>query len=523
MDFYTLISLINGIVAIFFGLFVFSKNPKKATNITFFLMSIGVAIWSLSYAAWLSIGNSLDALFWSRILNLGATLIPIFYLHWILTILNTVKEKIIVLFFGYSLTAICVFYSFSPLYIKSVDQVLSFSFWPQAGFLYILFLIFGYFGLVLYGLNQLFKARKNIDDKEKKHQINYIILGSIFGFGGGATNFPLMFGLEIFPPIGQAFVVLYIVVFALATLKYHLFEIRIFLTEILVGTIAVCLLFLPFSMPTGELKILTTFILILFLIFGYYLIKATREETVRKEELEKISKLKSEFISIVSHQLRTPLAAIRGHASMIKHGDYGELNKDAMGAVNYIYDSSVRMIELVNSLLNISRIERGEVELKYSYFSVEDLIKECIEDVKISAKEKKLYLKFIKPKSALLQFHGDRDKIKNAINNLINNAILYTIKGGIVIKIIEENKMIKIEIKDTGVGIEKEEINKIFKSFSRGKSGTELFTQGTGLGLYVAKNFIEMHKGVLSVFSEGKDRGSVFIIKLPLNNNNLKI
>lgn len=521
MDFYTLISLINGIVAIFFGIFVLSRNPKKSINITFFLMSVGVTIWSLSYSAWLSVDNFSDALFWSRMLNLGATLIPIFYLHWILNILNIVRKKIIILIFGYFLTFICVINSFSLSYIKSVDQVLSFSFWPQAGPLYVVFLIFGYFGLTSYALYQLFINKKNVDDKEKKQQINYIIIGSIFGFGGGATNFPLMFGLEIIPPIGQIFVILYIIIFTFATLKYHLFEIRILLTEVLVWMIGVCLLFLPFSMPTGELKILTSFILILFLIFGYYLIRAIREETERKEELEKINKMKSEFISIVSHQLRTPLAAIRGHSSMLKSGDYGELSKSSIVGVNYIYQSTIRMIELVNSLLNISRIERGDIELKYSFFSIEDLIKNCIKDIEILAKEKKLYIKLIKPKSVFPQIYGDAEKIKNAINNLINNAILYTVKGGVKIKLSQEEKMIKIEIEDTGIGIEPTELQKIFKSFSRGKGGTELYTQGTGLGLYVAKNFIEIHKGTLSVFSKGKDRGSTFTIRIPFNNNKI--
>jgi signal transduction histidine kinase len=520
MDFYSIISLINGIVAILFGLFIYTRNSKNITNITFFLMSASVAVWSFSYYVWLSVTTVSEALFWSRMLNLGATFIPIFYLHWILSILNKIKEKKHILLFGYVLTFVCAIYSFSPIYIKSVMPVLSFSFWPQAGLLYIIFLIFGYFGLTAYGLYNLFKERNNTNI-EKKHQINYVILGSVFGFGGGATNFPLMFGLEIIPPFGQSLVILYIIIFGLATLKYHLFDIRLILTEMLVGVIGIFLLILPFFMPTSALRILTASIMLLFVVFGYYLIRATREEVARKEELERINKLKSEFISITSHQLRTPLAAIRGYASMLRSGDYGKMPEESLVPIDYMYESSVRLIKLVNSMLSVSRLDRGKVELKIQDdVSIESLLEDCIKDIELQSKEKGIYISYLKPKKSLPLVKGDPEKLKEAIGNIINNAILYTIKGGITITAIKKDfDNILIKVKDTGIGIEQEDLGKIFKSFSRGKGGIELYTQGTGLGLYVAKNFIEMHNGKLTVSSKGKDKGSIFCIEIPIKAN----
>jgi signal transduction histidine kinase len=115
---------------------------------------------------------------------------------------------------------------------------------------------------------------------------------------------------------------------------------------------------------------------------------------------------------------------------------------------------------------------------------------------------------------------GDYEKIKNSIGNIINNAVLYTVKGKVDVRAdVESDQWVRIQVKDTGIGIEKEDIDKIFKSFSRGKGGAELYTQGTGLGLYIAKSFIEMHGGKISVYSEGKDKGSVFTIELPLKSN----
>ncbi|MFA5177956.1 MAG: ATP-binding protein [Candidatus Paceibacterota bacterium] len=515
MDIYIIISFINGLVAIIFGFLIFSKNWKNKINYTFFLMSASFALWSFSYSRWLSVNTALEALFWSRMLNFGATFIPIFYLHWILSILGTTKEKKRILFFGYALTLIFSLFSFTPAYISSVAPVRDFPYWPQAGFLYVIFLVIGYFGLVGYGLKELIKAKKN-SDIEKTHQINYVFLGSILGFGGGATNFPLMFGIGLIPPVGQLFVVLFVIIFALATLKYHLFEIKLILTELLVFIMSIIIIVLFFLMPTTFLKILIGIIIILFCFFGYYLIRAIHDEVSQKEEAERISKMKTEFISIASHQLRTPLAAIRGYTSMLKDGDYGDLPDPAEKAINYIHESSVGMIKLVNSLLSISRLEKGQVELKFQDVSVDDLLKECIKDIRLVAEEKKLNLKYKILSKKIPLIKADPEKLKQSFSNIINNAVLYTVKGGVDVSLNKENNDIIVQIKDTGVGIEPEEQEKMFKSFSRGKGGAELYTQGTGLGLYVAKNFVEMHSGSISVFSEGKNKGSLFTIRLPI-------
>ncbi|MFA5013175.1 MAG: HAMP domain-containing sensor histidine kinase [Candidatus Paceibacterota bacterium] len=237
----------------------------------------------------------------------------------------------------------------------------------------------------------------------------------------------------------------------------------------------------------------------------------------RKEEAERISQSKTEFISIASHQLRTPLAAIRGYASMLKDGDYGDFPDKAEVAVDYIYEASVRMIKLVNSLLSISRLEKGQIELKIQDVSIDDVLAECIKDIELVAEDKGLYLKYKKTKEKLPLIKGDPEKLKQSFSNIINNAVLYTPKGGVNIEAKKENEnMISVKIKDTGIGMDKEDFNKLFKSFSRGKGSAELYTQGTGLGLFVAKNFVEMHGGDLMAESAGKNKGSTFTINLPI-------
>jgi len=226
MIFYIWTSLINGIVATVFGLFVYFQNRKRLTNKLLGLLTLALAIWAYSYWIWLMMGNTTSALFWSRMLNLGATLVPVFYLHWILVLLNLHKEKKIILIISYLATLFFILFSFSPFYIKGVKSILFFPYWPQAGFLYACYLILGWGGMVGYGFYQLLKVQKTAVGY-KRAQIRYLILGSIIGFAGSATNFPLMFGLSIFPPFGNPLVVFYPIVFTYAILKYRLMDISV--------------------------------------------------------------------------------------------------------------------------------------------------------------------------------------------------------------------------------------------------------------------------------------------------------
>ncbi|MEA3293034.1 MAG: ATP-binding protein [Patescibacteria group bacterium] len=244
--------------------------------------------------------------------------------------------------------------------------------------------------------------------------------------------------------------------------------------------------------------------------------KATKDLADAYKKLEKLDKAKSEFIAITSHQLRTPLTIIKGYLSMALDGTYGGVSKKLQRVMKNIYESNERLIRLVNSLLNISRIETGKIALNIEKISLEKLISDIVSELKIEAKNKKIYLRFQKPKTSLSKISIDKDKMRQCIVNLIDNAIKYTEKGGVVIKLIKEKTKIKIIVSDTGHGIAKEEISRLFESFSRGKAGNKLYTEGAGIGLYVAKSFVKMHKGKIYAKSEGKDKGSAFYIELPI-------
>jgi signal transduction histidine kinase len=206
---------------------------------------------------------------------------------------------------------------------------------------------------------------------------------------------------------------------------------------------------------------------------------------------------------------------MKGYLSMMLEGDYGELSEKLKEKVESIFQSNERLIKLVNDILNISKIEAGEIEMNWERGDLREIIKEVISELSVKAKEKNLYLNFEEPKEfpkVLL----DREKIEQVILNLIDNAIKYTQEGGITVKLLTKENKLQIVISDTGEGLTKEEKEKIFERFSRGTAGTKFWTEGAGLGLYIARRFVEMHKGRIWVESEGREKGSTFYVELPI-------
>ena len=375
--------------------------------------------------------------------------------------------------------------------------------------------------------------------KQEKQKIEYFLVGVfIFYLGNIIFNItlPIIFNVVHLYWIGDYSTIFLLSFTAYAIVRHELFEIKIVLTSFLVGLIAVLLTVdLLIFTPYLYLQIFKGLALMIFLFFGRLLIKSVLREIKRREQLEqltsqlekanielkKLDKTKTEFISIASHQLRTPLTAIKGYVSLVLEEHYGKLPKKLKEKLNNVYLSNERLIKLVNNLLTISRIEMGRLTIEKAPCQIEDLIQSCVEEMRVVAREKGLKLFFIKSKIHLPKIKIDSSKIRQVILNLIDNAIKYTKQGKIEIKIKEikifKISKIQISIKDTGEGLTREEQKTIFDSFTRGKTSATFFVEGAGLGLHVAKKYVELHKGKIWAQSSGKNKGSTFYIELPIN------
>ncbi len=235
---------------------------------------------------------------------------------------------------------------------------------------------------------------------------------------------------------------------------------------------------------------------------------------------KEIDRMKTEFISIAAHQLRTPLSAIKWALQMILNGNMGKIDPEVKEYLQKSYQSNERMINLVNDLLNISRIEEGRFLYNLEPISIKDTIKEIILSLKVLLSKRKIKIKFNAAKGKMLKIKADGEKIKLAIQNLIDNAIRYSIAGNEIIINLEQIKekkdnFIKIEIQDYGIGINIKDQERLFSKFFRSDNAIRFQTEGSGLGLFIAKNIIEAHHGKIWFKSE-KNKGTTFYVKLPI-------
>jgi PAS domain S-box-containing protein len=231
-----------------------------------------------------------------------------------------------------------------------------------------------------------------------------------------------------------------------------------------------------------------------------------------------VEKMKTEFVSIAAHQLRTPLSAIKWTLRMVLDGDTGEITAEQKELLEKTYVSNERMISLINDLLNVTKIEEGRFLYKQQLASLEEITSIVIENSQELLKMKKMSLTFDKPQEALPLVSVDKEKMELAVQNLLENAIKYTPEGGqINISLQREDGNVLFRIKDTGVGIPDSQRSRIFTKFFRGDNVIRMETEGSGLGLYTASNIVEAHKGKIW-FDSKEGQGTSFYFTIPIPN-----
>ncbi len=240
-------------------------------------------------------------------------------------------------------------------------------------------------------------------------------------------------------------------------------------------------------------------------------------------KLKELDEAKSEFISIASHQLRTPLTAIKGYVSMMLEGDFGRLEQKKEESLKKVFDSNQRLIGLIEDLLDVSRIESGKMEYNFKEARLNGMVLSVIDELANYAKNKNLNLEFEKPNEGLPEIRMDEEKIRLVIMNLIDNAIKYTQKGFVRVSLKVNNPpsltkggTVEFCVSDSGMGVRPEDLPNLFQKFTRGTGTSLVHTEGTGLGLYVARQMIEAHHGHIWAESDGEGKGSRFCFSLPI-------
>lgn len=551
--YYTHIPII--IIGVFFVFYILSKDFKNPINKSLSLFIILFIFWAINdLFQWITRDYDLNLFFTkiSIIESLGILFFLYFSYYFVGEELK--KGKKFILFLPFLPILLLIFSDYNITNFDGCD--------PQYGSLY----IYMYLLVIAYtffsGIKLFSHYRNKKTDAKKKKQIMVVLTALIFLVIWflvltEISNMVLLFYKNAivyqFTPFGF---LIFIGLLIYAVTKYQLFEIKLIgaqvLVVILIALIGSQFFFINYSNITVVVLVCVT---VLFsVIFGIFLIESVKSEVKRKEELQEMSdklsqandkltqldNAKSEFISIASHQLRTPLTAVKGFVSLLLEGSYGTVDAKQQEVLNKVYSSNDRLIHLVEDLLNVSRMESGRMQFTLAPTDMKAICKEVMDTFYIRAKDAGLYLEYKPTPDELPMVTIDGIKMKEVISNLVDNALKYCPKGGVTLRLdsgvssqfvmqntpkvgrfgsapkISEKKVVRVTVSDTGIGIPQTELPYLFAKFSRGKDISRLNTGGTGLGLYVGKAIVEANGSRVWAESDGEGKGSRFIVEIPV-------
>ncbi|QQS20535.1 MAG: hypothetical protein IPL87_03100 [Candidatus Moraniibacteriota bacterium] len=521
------------IVSLLIGGFVLYTNWKSVENLALFFVMIFFSFWVLiDSVLWASEKPSVIMFVWSVQIFLDLLI----YAAAALFTFVFIKKRI-----SFSLLMI-LFLFFIPLFLFSsshfnleyfdvtnCDREASEGFLWNYVYTVETFLIVWIFVFVL-------SASFKETDRTIKRKYYFFLAGILsllvaFSFGNIVGNFTEnwsygqygLFGMPVFSVFLSYLVV-----------RYRILSVKLIATQVLVIALVILIGSQLFFINTGKILlifILTSITFILAVIFGILLIRSVNNEVRRKEELQRLTddlaeanaelrrldESKTEFISIASHQLRTPLSAIKGFVALLADGSYGTLPKTAEDIVKRVSIATERLIRLVENLLNISRMEAGRLEYRYTEVDFSDVLFELRDSFSVLASEKEVVISFDIPERGVMPcFLLDRDKMIEVISNLIDNALKYTPHGFVRVRAELLYDAVRISVTDTGMGFSPEMKPLLFQKFSRGRHAERFDTNGSGLGLYVGKRMVEAQGGKIWATSEGEGKGSSFFVSFPI-------
>ncbi len=535
--YYTHIPVI--VVTFFLGLFVLLHDKRNLLNQLFFALTTFFSLWTLSnLILWTNIHVDYLLLFWSA-LSVFSSLICVFSIYFVSVFIEKrdVSSRVKIFFLllispvlllaptyisltGFDISK-CDAFDFEGLYFKFYYSALG-----LIAFIWILLLlIHGY---------------RSTPSSQVRNQI--LLLGI------GIESFVLFFFSLVFSAsyltsagffsdsriemYGLFGMMIFMIFISILMVQFKTFNVNVIASQALLVslTILVSSQFVFVDSTSGT--ILTSVTLVLTTLIGIILLRGIRREIKQREEitalalslqksnekLKALDKLKSEFISIASHQLRSPLTAIRGYSSMLVEGSYGKLPPKAQDTAERIAESAKYMVSSVEDYLNVSRIESGNMKYEMSDFNLKQIVETIVDEMRPIAMKKGIVMVFRSDCEGNCMIHADIGKTRQVLMNLIDNSMKYTQKGTITVVVQTDThaKKIRVIIQDTGIGMSPETIEELFDKFVRARNANDINPTGTGLGLYVAKKMLREMHGHVYAESEGEGKGSTFRVEFHL-------
>ncbi len=537
------ISIVNALLGISFltafilsTVLFFKAEKKEKSSVFLAVATYAVAAWILAEIIFRNTLSQFIGNIAAKILHICGLAVISFFVFFCFSFLGKKlvnNKRLLFVIFGtlFIFSILTLFTGFivarSAIIANGENQIVFGPLYPlYAGYM-ILATLWGYFYLYK-------KSIKNLADLEKV-QLAYIGTGTII-----AISICLVFNIVLpfwgyfnYYWLGPILAAIFAVSTTLAILRHHLFDIKVISTELFSAFISILVLVDALLSTTTVELVLKLGLFVGVCVISFLIIRSVLNEIKTREKIAKISedlrvanvelkrldKAKSEFLSIASHQLRTPLTAIKGYSSMLLDGEYGPIPEKPQKVIEKVFLSSRRLASIVDDFLDISKIEEGRMKYDITTFNLRETVKNVVDDfVTNSKKAKSLNLQFMW-EDADFKIKSDQNKIVQVISNIVDNALKYTLEGYVKVflsKNNEENKFL-IKVEDTGVGISKDTLERLFQKFTRAQEISKLHTDGSGLGLYVAKRIMEDLHGKIWARSKGKNKGSTFFIELPMN------
>lgn len=526
------------VLSLIVGLFVVVKGGRSYANISLLLLCVVFSLWSLfDIFLWTSSDSRVYMFLWSFMGFFEILLFIVSFLFFYFFVNNKPPSFIVQLFlFSISLPVVLSIPTQLSLgYFDAIECVPVEGVYKNTYLFYAKSLLFAC--LVWFGFSSIKKATGVSRKSFSIILFGLVILLSFFLVADTITNYFLESGeysvtqaytSEFYWLFGMP---IFLGILAYTIVKFHSFQIKLFGAQVLVFSLFALISSQFIFIKNTTNLILNSISLFLLVLFGYILVKSVQKEIQQKEnaaklakdlvlvnnKLKELDKQKSEFLSIAAHQLRTPLSIIKGYVSLIQDGAYGKFPVKANPILQNIEESNERLVKLVDDFLDVSRLEQGRTKFSFGSVNFVELVKNVIAELGVKAEQKNITIHFVCnadiSSSVLI---GDEERLRHGIFNYIDNAIKYSpTNTEISVHVEYADNKITYRVVDQGVGMDENDLQNLFQKFYRSPKVLNEF-QGTGLGLYVVKEFIEAHSGEVFAKSEGFGRGSEFGFWIPL-------
>jgi len=519
--------------SILLALTIFIKAKRTAENIYFALMAIFVGlICTSNYFSITSTYLEKATLFWIRAVMAFVPWIMVFLYQFSLSYKNIrYRPKTIRDLALYAVAFIVTIINVSPLTYSGVSFDESGSIVPRTGPGLI---IFGLFLLPLF-IASIYNMLKNAKKAEPSESQRIKITLSLFLFSFGIqiiTSFVIvaLFHYTNLVFLGNFLMFLFVVTVTASILNYKILELNVFTSVIFVAILALLIFADIFSAPNFQGVIYKIIVFLAILYIGYRFIKSIILEIkerkrverlaerlrVANEKLKELDRLKSEFLSMASHQLRTPLSIIKGYLHTLQTGKVGEISDKQKHFVKTALDANEQLIAIIDDFLNLGRIEEKRIKVEFEEVDLPEIVATVLQRMGSLAIRKEINLKFEKPET-FPKITADRAKLVEVLTNIVDNSIKYgKDRGWVKIKLKKEGTRIKIIESDNGIGIPDDFKSKLFSKFNRAPNAVKAVPSGNGIGLYLVKKIIDLHHGEVKIESE-EGKGTKFVIELPIH------